>query len=216
MLTAQTPPRAKPLLRGVSHEIAFFVSLATGAALVALAREAHAAALAAVFAASQSVLFGVSALYHRPMWSPPRRALLRRADHSAIFLLIAGSYTPPCALGIGGERGALLLWIVWAGATLGLSRALFWPHAPRWVSVLCYAALGWVGASSLPQLVAGMGLRAVGLFVVAGVLYTIGAVIYAIKRPDPLPAVFGYHEIFHLLVIVASAVQYAVIAHLVW
>jgi hemolysin III len=209
----QPPSLPKPRLRGVSHQWAFFVSLALGTALVLSAPPGRATFAAAVYAASVAGLFGASALYHRVDWrSLAARRWMRRLDHSMIFLLIAGTYTPFALLALDGPVATAILIAVWGGAVAGIVLKLLWIDAPKWLVALVYVALGWVAVASFPELLAGLGITATGLVALGGVLYTVGAVIYALKRPDPAPAVFGYHEVFHALVIAAAAVQFAVVA----
>lgn len=203
----------KPKLRGVSHQWAFFVSLALGVALVLTAPSGRATAAAAVYAACVAILFGTSALYHRIDWrSKSARRWMRRLDHSAIFLLIAGSYTPFALLALDGVLADVILVVVWAGALGGIVLKLVWIDAPKWLVALIYVLLGWVAVAATPELVSELGLTGAGMVGLGGLLYTVGAVVYARQRPDPVPAVFGYHELFHLLVIVAAGLQYAVIA----
>jgi hemolysin III len=205
--------RSKPRLRGVSHEWAFFFSLAAGGALVVTAPSGRAAAVAAIYAGSLSALLGVSALYHRINWRRPEiRRWMRRLDHSMIFLLIAGTVTPFAVLVLGGGLGSALLIAVWAGAAAGIVVEMVWVEAPKWVAVAVYLAVGWIGALGFPAIVIKAGLGAGILIAVGGILYTAGAVIYARQRPDPNPAVFGYHEIFHVLVIAAAASHFAAVA----
>ncbi len=205
--------RQKPRLRGVSHEWAFFVSLIAGALLVVAAPTPRATAAVAIYAASLSALLGVSALYHRINWRRPEiRRWMRRLDHSMIFLLIAGTVTPFAVLVLQGTLANALLIAVWAGAAAGIVVELVWVEAPKWATALVYVAVGWIGALGFPGIVGNAGLGAGALIAVGGVLYTAGAVIYARQRPDPNPAVFGYHEIFHLLVIAAAAAHFAAVA----
>jgi hemolysin III len=215
-MTEALPPSlkmSKPRLRGVSHKWAFYVSLVLGAALVLTAPSGRATAAAAVYAACVATLFGTSALYHRIDWrSTSARRWMRRLDHSAIFLLIAGSYTPFALLALDGVLADVILVVVWAGAAGGIVLKLVWIDAPKWLVALIYVLLGWVAVAATPELVAELGLTGAGMVGLGGLLYTAGAVIYARRRPDPVPAVFGYHELFHLLVIVAAGLQYAVIA----
>jgi len=202
----------KPRLRGVSHQYAFFVALAAGAALVVLARGGQARVAVAVYALSLCAMFGASALYHRIDWPPRPRKWLRRLDHSMIFVLVAGTYTPFAVLVLAPALGWTLLGIVWGGALAGIVLSLVWVDAPRWLSAAVYVALGWVAIIGLPQLWDRAGAMAVALLATGGVLYTVGAVIYARRRPDPVPRVFGYHEVFHVLVIAAAAVHFAAVA----
>jgi len=206
-------PQLKPRLRGVSHQWAFFVSLVLGLALVLTAPGGRATAAAAIYSASVAGLFGTSALYHRVNWSSAgARAWMRRLDHSMIFVLIAGSYTPFALLALHGRLAMAILIAVWGGAVAGVGFKLIWIDAPKWLVAITYVVLGWVAVAAFPQLLDRIGVVATALVAAGGVLYTLGAVVYARKRPDPSPTVFGYHEVFHLLVIVAAALQYAVVA----
>jgi hemolysin III len=202
----------RPRLRGVFHQYAFFASLITGAVLILVAPTRKATTAAAIYAASVSGLFGASALYHRISWRPATRRWMRRLDHSMIFVLIAGTYTPFALLVLHGTLATVVLVVVWGGALAGVFLKLAWVDAPKWLMAVIYVALGWVGAATAPQLVSDAGIGAVALLAAGGLLYTAGAVIYALRRPDPRPKVFGYHEIFHILVIVAAATHYAAIA----
>lgn len=207
------PLPAKPRLRGVTHQWAFFVSVALGAALVLTAPPGRATAAAAVYAACVVVLFGCSAVYHRVNWrSTAARRWMRRLDHSAIFLLIAGSYTPFALLVIHGTLADVILAVVWAGAAAGIVLKLLWLDAPKWLVTGTYVALGWVVLAAAPDLLGELGLIAASMVALGGVLYTAGALVYAFRRPDPVPAIFGYHEVFHVLVVLAAALQYAVVA----
>jgi len=206
-------PDLKPRLRGLSHQWAFFVSLLTGGALVVSAPTAKATVAAAVYAASVAGLFGASALYHRINWASAKaRAWMRRLDHSMIFLLIAGTYTPFAVLALHGPLSTAILIAVWAGALAGIVFKLVWIAAPKAVVAAVYVVLGWVAVAAFPQLISRLGVLPTALVAAGGVLYTVGAVIYALRRPDPVPTVFGYHELFHSLVIAAAALQYAVVA----
>jgi hemolysin III len=203
----------RPRFRGVSHQYAFFASLITGAVLILIAPTRKATTAAAIYAVSVSGLFGASALYHRITWRrPSARAWMRRLDHSMIFVLIAGTYTPFALLVLHGTLANVVLAIVWGGALGGVVLKLAWVDAPKWLMAAIYVALGWVGAATIPQMASRAGIGAVTLLAVGGVLYSAGAVVYALRRPDPSPKVFGYHEIFHVLVIAAAAVHYAAIA----
>jgi hemolysin III len=203
----------KPRLRGVSHQWAFFVSLVTGVALVLAAPSGRAALATAIYAVSVAGLFGASALYHRISWASVKaRRWMRRLDHSMIFLLIAGTYTPFALLALRGTLATVILIVVWSAAAAGIVLKLVWIDAPKTLVAIIYVALGWVAVAAFPELIARLGVTATALVAAGGVLYTVGALIYAFQRPDPVPAVFGYHEIFHALVIVAAALQYAVVA----
>jgi hemolysin III len=163
-----------------------------------------------VYGATLFTLFVVSATYHRITWAPRPLLLMRRLDHSAIFLLIAGTYTPFCLL-LPGRSGDTLLAAVWLGALLGIVRAVFWARAPRPLIAGFYVLLGWFVLPVLPALRAAIGEGGVALLCIGGALYTLGAVIYATKRPDPFPRVFGFHEVFHALVVAAAACHYGVV-----
>jgi hemolysin III len=202
----------KPRLRGVSHQYAFYVAIAAGAALVVLARGAEARVAVAVYALSLCAMFGASALYHRIDWQPRASVWLRRLDHSMIYVLVAGTYTPFALLVLEPALGWTLLAIVWLGAVGGVAISLVWIDAPRWLSAVLYVALGWIGVMALPQLWDRVGAMAVALLATGGVLYTVGALVYARRRPDPAPRIFGYHEVFHALVIAAAVSQFAAVA----
>ncbi len=203
----------KPRLRGVLHQWACACSLPLGVALVIAAETARARIALSVYALSLIGLFGASALYHRINWrSMTARDWMRRLDHSMIFVLIAGSYTPFAVLVLHGPLAIIILVAVWAGALLGLAFNLLWSDAPNWLHATLYVSVGWIAVAALPQLGGAIGLAGMTLLGLGGVLYTLGAVVYAVRRPDPVPAVFGYHEIFHTLVIAAAALQCAVIA----
>jgi hemolysin III len=202
----------KPRLRGVSHQYAFFVSLGCGVALILAASGGRARVAASIYAAAVSGLLGTSALYHRVTWRPQARRWMKRLDHTMIFVLIAGTYTPVALLALRGSLATTILIVVWAGALGGVIFKLAWIDAPKWLFAAVYVALGLVSAAILGELPAAIGwLGAAGLSL-GGLLYVIGAVVYASGRPNPWPKVFGYHEIFHALVIAAAALHYAVIA----
>ena len=211
---AATAPeqRVQPRLRGVFHQDAVFVSLASGALLVLLAATARASVAAAIYAASVSALFGVSALYHRVTWTGPARRRMRRLDHAMIFLLIAGTYTPVGLLVLKGSLATVVLAVVWGGAVAGIVLELAWTRAPRWLGGTVYLALGWVAVVAMPQLFARLGLAGGLLIVAGGLIYSAGAAVYGLRRPDPVPAVFGYHEVFHLLVIAGVVAHFLAIS----
>jgi hemolysin III len=213
MTATELSPLLKPRLRGVLHQWAFAGSLVAGIYLVLAAESARARLAVSVYAVSVAALFGTSALYHRVNWrSLSARRWMRRLDHTMIFVLIAGSYTPFGLLVLSGTLGTVMLIAVWSAALAGALFKLVWIDAPGWLTATAYVTVGWIAVIAMPQLVANLGVAAVGALALGGVLYSVGAVIYARKRPDPVPTVFGYHEVFHLLVILAAALQYAVIA----
>ena len=212
--TAGTPAPPKPLLRGVLHEVAAFVAAVAGAVLFFRASGARARIGALVYVISLVTLLSVSAIYHRKTWSDRLRAVWRRLDHSAIFLLIAGTYTPFSFL-LGSRTGWIFLGIVWGGALLGIVMSIAWVKAPKALVALVCVLLGWAALPLLPALKAALGTGAVVLLATGGVVYSLGAAVYALRRPDPFPNVFGYHEIFHALVIAAAACHFAVVARAV-
>jgi len=202
----------RPRLRGVLHQWACAASLPTGVLLVLLAPSRRAAVAAGVYGLSLSALFGVSALYHRVTWTPATRRWMRRLDHAMIFLLIAGTFTPVCLLAVGGPLGRALLTVVWGGAIAGIALQVAWIDAPKWVMAAVGVALGWVGVVALPAMVAHAGWPPALLLLAGGLLYSLGAWVYARRRPDPAPAVFGYHEVFHALVVAAAGVHWIAVA----
>jgi hemolysin III len=210
-----TPIPGKPRLRGVSHQWGFVVSLACGAALIALAPAGRAVVAAAIYAAAVSALLGTSTLYHRIDWRPAARRWMRRLDRSMIYVLIAASYTPFALLALHGTLATVVLLVVWTGACGGVALQLVWPDHPKWVAVVVSVTLGWVVVITLTQLPGAIGWGALGALAISGALYTTGAVVYARERPNPRPGVFGYHEVFHALVLAAAAIHYAVVAFVV-
>ncbi len=215
MATVTTPVAAqpvKPRLRGVSHQYAFFVSVGCGVGLILAASGGRARIAATIYALAVSALLGTSALYHRVTWRPKARRWMRRLDHSMIFVLIAGTYTPVALLALRGSLASTILIVLWAGALGGVVFKLVWIDAPKWLLAAVYVALGLVSAAILGQLPATIGWLGVAGLATGGLLYILGAIVYASGRPDPSPRVFGYHEVFHALVIAAAALHYAVIA----
>jgi hemolysin III len=206
----------RPRLRGVLHQAAFSVALIVGALLIAYADEgARTRAAAAIFAGAVAAMLGASALYHRVTWSPRVRPWMRRVDHAGIYLLIAGTYTPVGLLCLHGAVQRAVLGIVWTGAAAAVLLKFAWVGAPKWLAAAIGLALGWVGVAALPQVLRSAGGAAVALLAAGGLAYTAGAIVYAVRRPDPAPAVFGYHEVFHALTLVAVACQYVAIAFFV-
>jgi len=212
MVDATRIAQVKPRLRGVFHEWAFYLAIPLGVSVGLLAQTSLGKVAAAVFAGGVVCMFGASALYHRLTWSPPWRRWLRRADHAGIYLMIAGSYTPFGLLVLSGEWRITVLAIVWSGAAAAILTRMVWARPPRWLPVVIGGALGWVGVVVFPQLVTKTGVVASLLVLASGVCYTLGGLVYARRRPDPFPTVFGYHEVFHVLVVAAVAVQYTVVA----
>ncbi len=205
--------KIKPRLRGVLHEKAFYVSLFVGVVLVATATHSSRALIAAIiFAVSVSALLGVSALYHRGDWREKTRKWLRRLDHSMIFMLIAGTYTPFALLVLSGTLANVLLVVVWIAALAGSAAELALADGSKWIMAGICLALGWISVVALPGIIEGVGPVGTALLLAGGVAYTAGAVIYAMQKPNPIPNVFGYHEVFHLLVVIAIALQYSVVA----
>ena len=207
-----TTGQIKPRLRGVSHAYAFFVSIGCGVALVLAAGDGRARLAASIYAGAVSALLGTSALYHRVTWRPSARRWMRRLDHSMIFVLIAGTYTPVALLALKGSLANTILVVLWTGALVGVVFKLVWIDAPKWLLAAVYVALGCVSAAVFGELPAAIGWLGVAGLASGGLLYAVGAVVYASGRPNPWPKVFGYHEVFHALVITAAALHYAVIA----
>jgi hemolysin III len=210
VLTADCPsahPRAKPRLRGVSHQYAFFASLVAGIVLVFAAPTARAATAAAIYASSLSMLLGASALYHRVTWSPRARFWMSRLDLAMIFFLIAGSYTP-IVLVLEPELGHFVLWLVWLSAIAGVVLKMLWRNPSKLATAVVYVSMASMGVFIMPEIGRQIGAAPVSLLAGGGALYLAGAAIYAWQRPDPYPTVFGYHEIFHALVIAAASTHY--------
>lgn len=209
---AQALQHAKPKLRGWFHAGTFPLALAAGIVLIALAPTTGTAAACTIFAVSSWLLFGVSGVYHRGNWGPRTQLVLRRLDHTNIFLIIAGTYTPISVVLLPRHSAGVLLTLVWTGALLGIGMRVFWLGAPRWVYVPCYLALGWAAIFYMPQLVRHGGWAVAGLIIAGGLLYSIGAVVYALKKPNPSPKWFGFHEIFHVFTIAAFVCHYIAIS----
>jgi hemolysin III len=201
----------RPLLRGLLHLGTFVVAVGLGVTLVLVAGRQDAAAFA-IYGLAVAGLFGVSALYHRGRWQPVVRARLQRIDHAMIFVLIAGTYTPVCVYVLDGVLGAALLALVWTGALTAVVLELRPTPVSRGLLVVLSIGLGWLALPAAPAVVDELGWVAAALIGLGGVLYTVGAVVYARRRPDPLPAVFGFHEVFHALTIGGAGLHYAVIA----
>jgi hemolysin III len=206
------PPPQRPLLRGIFHLGAAIAAILGLVILVLLADSARAYVGGAIFAASLILLYTTSAAYHRITWSRRLRGIIRRLDHSTIFVLIAGTYTPFCLVVLNTAWGISILSVVWGLAGAGIVMKLLWPGAPRWLSVLLYAAVGWLALVAATELVAWFTLAPLALLLLGGIMYTLGGVVYAARRPNPFPRVFGYHEVFHALVIAGSALHFLLVA----
>jgi hemolysin III len=207
---------SRPRLRGLFHQYAFFAAVAAGITLVALADGARARIACAIYGAALAAMFGASALYHRAPWRSARaRAWARRIDHSMMFIFIAGSYTPFALLAFTGVVPAIVLACVWSGAALGVILNVSWIDAPKWVTAPVYLLVGWVGVIAAPQVFTELNVASAVLVVVGGLLYTLGAVAYATQWPDPFPATFGFHEVFHVLVVAAAVTQFVAVSFVV-
>jgi hemolysin III len=197
----------KPRLRGRLHQFAFFVALVCGVVLCSIAatRPGIAPFLSClVYSITVCGLFGISALYHRRVWSERGYQIMRRADHSMIFVFIAGTYTPFCVLLLPTRQAVITMSLIWAGALGGVALKMIWPHLPRWVSAPLYLALGWGAVAIMPQVLHNGGVADLVLLCAGGVAYSVGAVFYALRRPNPWPTVFGHHEFFHACTLVAA------------
>jgi hemolysin III len=201
----------KPKLRGVFHELGFYAAVAVGVVVIVTADPGRARLAGVIFSSCVAFCFGASAVYHRPTWRPRPRAWLARLDHAGIYLLIAGSYAPFALIVLSRGWAVPVLAIVWGGALAAIILKLCWVQAPKWLSAAIGLTLGWVGAVVFPQLLT-LSTVAIVLVAASGVLYTVGAVVYTRRRPDPRPQVFGYHELFHVLTVAAVACEYVVVA----
>ncbi|MEU1359441.1 hemolysin III family protein [Micromonospora zamorensis] len=212
-MTTSAPLRLKPVdigkprMRGWLHTYAFFVAVVCGIVLCSIAatRPGWAPLVSClIYSLTVCGLFGTSALYHRRVWSERGYQLMRRMDHSMIFVFIAGTYTPLCVMLLAPRPATVMLSLVWGGALAGVALKVVWPHAPRWVSAPLYLALGWVAVAMLPEILHGGGVTALVLLIVGGAIYSVGAVFYALRRPNPWPTVFGHHEFFHACTLLAA------------
>ncbi|WP_328537002.1 PAQR family membrane homeostasis protein TrhA [Streptomyces sp. NBC_00344] len=211
-VTEILPTPVKPRLRGWLHAGMFPAVIVAGLALVALADSTRARVACAVYILTACMLFGVSAVYHRGTWGRAGEAVLRRLDHANIFLIIAGTYTPLTLLLLPSSTATPLLWAVWAAALAGIAFRVFWVGAPRWLYTPCYIAMGWAAVFFLPDFMHAGGVAVLVCVIVGGLLYSAGGVIYALKRPDPSPSWFGFHEVFHSLTLAAFITQYVAIS----
>lgn len=205
---SQITDEIKPRLRGWLHLGMFPAVLVAGLVLTALADSTRGRIACGIFTLTACLLFGVSALYHRGTWSPRMDGILRRLDHANIFLIIAGSYTPLTMLLLPGAKGQWLLWGIWGAALAGIAFRVFWVGAPRWLYTPCYIAMGWAAVFFLPDFMRTGGITVLVLVIVGGLLYSVGGVIYGLKRPDPSPRWFGFHEVFHSFTLAAFVVHY--------
>ena len=214
MTTSSDTP--KPQLRGVSHVGAFFGALAGTISLAGHARAGPQGRAVLVFGGSLVLLFAISSLYHRVDWTPAARQWMKRLDHAAVFVAMAGGYTPLLALVASPSRGGHgALVAMWIGAAFGIAKSIAWPEAPAWVTALLCAAYGWLGGAAVLDRAGAVDTTTLGLFVVSGVIYTAGAVVYATRRPDPVPRIFGYHEVFHALVVAGTVSLFAHVGMLI-
>jgi len=206
------PTLHRPALRGWLHVVATLAMTVGGPLLAVRAPGPGAAAALSVYSLCMVGLFGVSASFHRLRWGAAARRRMRRADHSTIFLGIAGTYTAVAALALAGWAQILVLALVWTGAAVGIAVRQVWLELPKWAVALPYVVVGWCALAVLPQLVSGLGAGGFVLVLTGGVAYSAGALVYARRRPDPFPGVFGYHEVFHLLTVVGAALQFSALA----
>ncbi len=202
--SADAPPHVKPLLRGWLHEICFFLSIPAGLVLVAAAPTVEARFAAAIYSFGVSALYGVSAAYHRGPWTPVGRRRMQRLDHAMIFVLIAATYTPFCLILMDGTASAVILGLIWAAALTGLVLALTGIALKKGIGFVLYIGLGWVAVLGMPQFVHALSPLQLGLLVAGGVIYTVGAIGLGTRWPDPFPKTFGYHEVWHVMVVVAG------------
>jgi hemolysin III len=207
-------PSAKPVLRGVFHEVGFYIAAVLAVPLVVSAEPGRPRVAASLFAGCVAGCFGTSALYHRPTWTPRKRAWLARLDHTGVYLLIAGTYTAVAMLVLSRGWATPILVVVWSGSSAAILLKLFWVSAPKQLAAAIGLCLGWVGVAALSQLTRA-GLPALLLLLAGGIFYSAGAVVYALRRPDPAPRMFGYHELFHVLTLAGAACHYVAIAFFV-
>ena len=201
----------KPLARGYIHLAAFFITLCACAILIIYSNGAYALFASVIYSISLIGQYGVSALYHTRMWTRQKYLILRRIDHAAIFVLIAGSASPICLLKLKNASGLQLLFVFWLVAIIGMLITTLWTHVPKWSRAVLYVAMGWIGILYFPEIKSSLDPTNIQLLVIGGVAYTLGAIIYAFKWPDPFPSVFGYHEVFHVLVVLGSAFHFCLI-----
>tara|TARA_B110001454_G_scaffold16145_1_gene14562 strand:- start:50128 stop:50784 length:657 start_codon:yes stop_codon:yes gene_type:complete len=213
--TSSQTPLQKPLLRGYLHQEAFFIALGACTLLIAKSSQSITLVAAIVYSLGLLLMLGVSTIYHRVHWQPKPRAFMKRLDHSAIFIQIAGTFTPICLLALSEPDGIFLLKVIWAAAAAGILQSIFWVKAPKFVTAIFYVVMGWIALPYISELGKALGTVKVSLVVAGGIVYTIGSLFYATKRPRMAPQVFGYHELFHLFTIIGAILHFAVIYQLI-
>lgn len=217
MANSSTTPKLlqKPLLRGYLHQEAFFIALGACALLVAKSSQFITLLAALVYSFGLLMMLGVSTVYHRVHWQPKPRALMKRLDHSAIFIQIAGTFTPICLLALNEQDGIFLLKVIWTSAVAGILQSIFWVKAPKFVTALFYVVMGWIALPYVSELAQSLGTVKISLIVAGGIVFTVGSLFYATKRPHMAPHIFGYHELFHLFTIVGAILHFIVIYQLI-
>lgn len=213
--TEQSLPLVKPKLRGYFHQEAFFMALGACALLIAKSSNSLSLVSSLVYSFGLLALLGISTAYHRFNWQPAQRQLMKRLDHSAIFILIAGTFTPLCLLALPEGSGRQLFIIIWSAAVLGVLQSIFWVKAPKYVTALFYVIMGWLAFPYLGELKNTLGLTSVYFMIAGGIVYTVGAIFYAIKKPNLIPGVLGYHELFHIFTVVGAAFHFVMIYKLI-
>lgn len=207
-------PKQRPRLRGYFHQEAFFLFLGLCIFLIISSPGLMKTLSSLVYSFSLLFLFGTSAIYHRVHWEPAPRAVMKRLDHSAIFVLIAGSFTPICLLALPDLISARLMKLIWFLAFFGILKSVFWVKAPKWLNAILYVGMGWIAAPYLPELNEALGTTRVALILIGGIIYTVGGVFYALRWPKLSPSTFGFHELFHVFTIIAAALHFVVIYQL--
>lgn len=204
----------KPIARGYVHQVSIFIALCACIFLITKSDTTNALIANLIYSFSLVTMYTASALYHTPMWSRSKYLLMRSIDHAAIFALIAGTATPICLIAMKGTYGTNLLILFWTAAFIGMFSTIFWTQSPKWVRASLYVIVGWLAIPFMGDIKTALGVENLELLLLGGVVYTVGALIYAMKRPNPFPRVFGYHEIFHIFVVFASAFHFMVIYHI--
>ncbi len=212
---AKATVKVKPLLRGYFHQEAFYIAIGACALLIAKSTGPKMLAASVIYTIGLLMMLGISALYHRPTWNPKSRALMKRFDHSAIFVQIAGTMSPLCLLALPEREGQHLMLVAWISTIAGILQAFFWSSAPKFVTASFYVVMGWLALPYLTELKSSLGGAKLSMIVIGGVIYTLGAIGYATKRPRLAPAIFGYHEFFHACTIVAATLHFIVIYQLI-